>query len=175
MIHNLPPPPRFDDFTKANEMKLALAGRVLVGANPVADVRQRLLDLLCLPSSAVNASALAAQAAGYAAALLPNGTWADVDYHDAQDTAIWKTIVPRHGALRRLPLRALLRARLPEGRVARSQGALQVHDGRSLRGQAARDRARLCARVLGAAAAQELRRERAAGPARRAAGRGRRI
>jgi chondroitin AC lyase len=87
-------------------MKLALvvllaaaSGRVLVGADPVADVRQRLLDLLCLPSPAVNASALAAQAAGYAAALLPNGTWADVDYHDAQDRAIWKTIVHLQRAL----------------------------------------------------------------------------
>lgn len=59
--------------------------------DPVGDARQRLLDLLCLPSPATNASALAGGADALQRALRPNGTWADVDYNDPQDRALWRT------------------------------------------------------------------------------------
>jgi len=59
--------------------------------DPIDDVRQRLLDLLCLPSPVTNASALAAGADALQHSLRPNGTWADVDYDDPQDRALWRT------------------------------------------------------------------------------------
>ena len=59
-------------------------------AQPLAVVRQRLLDeLIFLPTSALASAAVSARQ--YAASLLPNHTWPDIDYHDPGDRALWLT------------------------------------------------------------------------------------
>jgi chondroitin AC lyase len=70
---------------------LAAAAPAAAGGDPdIAAVRQRLLDELCYPPLAsTNLTAYAAQAARWAAALRPNGTWADVNYTDSGDRADW--------------------------------------------------------------------------------------
>ena len=69
----------------------ALAAAASASADDLATVRQRLLDLLCYPSLSSNITALAAEAKTYAANLLPNATWPDIDYNDYNDRADWKT------------------------------------------------------------------------------------
>lgn len=74
----------------------AMRPRTPRGAGIVGDdtplIRQRLLDLLCYPpASSTNVSSFMSTAHWYADSLLPNGTWADIDYDDPTDRALWKT------------------------------------------------------------------------------------
>ena len=74
---------------------LAAAGaRGEAGGDDTATVRLRMLETYGWPASWADAGSLAAgvkQARGYAARLLPNGTWPDVNYDDPQDKTIWLT------------------------------------------------------------------------------------
>jgi chondroitin AC lyase len=66
---------------------------VATAADDVAIVRERMLQLYAFPSlvSSPNLTSTAASALALAARLLPNGTWADVNYNDFNDRAIWAT------------------------------------------------------------------------------------
>jgi hypothetical protein len=59
-------------------------------ADDIDTVRSRLLFALCW---AGDLDTVGTEALQYASSLLPNNTWADVDYNDYNDRSIWKTVV----------------------------------------------------------------------------------
>ena len=71
-------------------VSILVATLVLVMGDDTATVRQRLLDLLCMPPPG-QLPGVIAEAGRFEQKLLPNGTWPDINYNDSTDRAVWQT------------------------------------------------------------------------------------